>query len=198
MKKILTSVFAIAVVATVAGIGSWAYWNDTERSTGNMITADKLDLKLSADEGVTWVNDNDLASTGVIPISIGDTYPGDTGTATVMVKNDSNTVDGALSFEVDNIRDDENGLVEPEEDVADTIADGELCDNVKVTVLYNGSATSVTNMPIKSFSSTIPLGTLAAGSTGTLTISYTVDTSAGNEIMTDKCTFDLAADLQQI
>ena len=200
MKKILMSVFAIAAVAAVAGVGSWAYWNDTERSTGNSITADILDLKLSlTGTSGSWVDDDDLALAGAIPVSITNTFPGDSGTATVFVKNTSATVDGTLSFEVDNIVGDENGLAEPEEDMGDDVTTGELCENVDVTILWNGVATSITNMPITNMTSSISLGTLGAGQDGRLDITYSIDgVSVGNNIMTDTCTFDLAADLEQV
>lgn len=201
MKKILFSFFAIAAVAAVAGTGSWAYFNDTERAVGNSMTSDQLDLRLSL-TGVagSWVDDNDLELAGAIPVEIVNTFPGDHGTASVYVKNESASVDGTLSFEVDNIVSTEEGIIEPEADAGDvTDPAGELCENIDVTVLYNGSGTTVTDMPITDFTSSISLGVLTAGAEGELTITYSIDgVSVGNNIMTDKCTFDLAADLEQV
>lgn len=200
MKKILISIFAIAAVAAAAGIGSWAYWNDTETSTGNSITADKLDLKLSLDDGANWLDDDQLSDLGIIPIVIEDTYPGATGgPATIKVKNESSAVTGVLNFRVNNVTDFENDLVEPEVDAGDDDTTGELCDNVKVTVAYDGTV-YVDAKPLTDpvFTSSISLGNLTPNAEKDLTVSYEVDTAAGNNTMTDKCTFDLEADLQQV
>lgn len=53
--KILASVMVIALVGAVAGAGTFAYFSDTETSTGNMFTSGTLNLKLSND-GETYLN----------------------------------------------------------------------------------------------------------------------------------------------
>ena len=98
MKKILISIFAIAAVAVAAGIGSWAMWSDTEGSNNNTITADKLDLTVSG-----------------VPISISNVMPGQTGSQVLVIKNNSNTVSGDLTFSVTDLVNEENGCVEPEQ-----------------------------------------------------------------------------------
>ncbi len=47
MKKILGLVLAALVVLAGIGGATWASFNDTETSTGNVFTAGTLDLKLS-------------------------------------------------------------------------------------------------------------------------------------------------------
>jgi predicted ribosomally synthesized peptide with SipW-like signal peptide len=47
MRKILTAIFVVGLVATIAGAGIYAYFSDTETSTGNTFTAGTLDLKVS-------------------------------------------------------------------------------------------------------------------------------------------------------
>src|SRR3989344_4611652 len=46
MKKILLSLFSIGVVAIVAVFATQAFFNDTETSTGNVLVAGALDLKI--------------------------------------------------------------------------------------------------------------------------------------------------------
>jgi predicted ribosomally synthesized peptide with SipW-like signal peptide len=46
MRKILTAIFVIGLVATIAGAGIYAYFSDTKTSTGNTFTAGTLDLKV--------------------------------------------------------------------------------------------------------------------------------------------------------
>lgn len=65
MKKILFSVMAILVAVGLVGAGAFAYFNDTETSTGNTFTAGTLDLKVSDwNEGfgdgvtLTWTMSN--------------------------------------------------------------------------------------------------------------------------------------------
>ena len=48
MRKILTAIFVAGLVATMAGAGIYAYFSDTETSSGNTFTAGTLDLKLSS------------------------------------------------------------------------------------------------------------------------------------------------------
>ncbi len=68
MKKIIFSFAAIATVAVVAGVASFATWSDTETSNGNKITADKLDLQLAPSVDGPWLDDNDFAANGWIPV----------------------------------------------------------------------------------------------------------------------------------
>ena len=46
MKKIIISLAVIGVVSAIVIGGTIAYFSDTETSTGNMITAGSLDLKI--------------------------------------------------------------------------------------------------------------------------------------------------------
>ncbi len=96
MKKILMSVFAIAAAASVAGIGSWALWNDTESVEGNYVQAGYLDLQVDS-----------------VLIEISNVYPGQEGSKTVGVKNNS-TICAKLSVKADYLENFENWCVEPE------------------------------------------------------------------------------------
>jgi spore coat-associated protein N len=54
--KILSAIFIIGLVATTAGAGIYAYFSDTETSTGNIFTAGTLDLKVSHSSGGPWTD----------------------------------------------------------------------------------------------------------------------------------------------
>ncbi len=47
MKKILISVMTVAVVAGLIGAGAFAYFNDTETSTGNTFSAGTIDISVN-------------------------------------------------------------------------------------------------------------------------------------------------------
>lgn len=48
--KILASVMVIALVGSVAGAGTFAYFSDTETSTGNILRAGNLNLEIDTDD----------------------------------------------------------------------------------------------------------------------------------------------------
>ncbi|NLE08228.1 MAG: hypothetical protein GX631_03110, partial [Dehalococcoidales bacterium] len=82
MKKILgLSVAALMVMGLVGG-GTWAYFSDTEESTGNIFTAGTLDLCL--------YNTSNTSSTGSITgtFSASIWAPGDTINGTLYINND--------------------------------------------------------------------------------------------------------------
>ena len=53
MKKILGLTIAFMLLASMTGIGTWAYFQDIETSTGNVLAAGTLDLKTDDVDGVT-------------------------------------------------------------------------------------------------------------------------------------------------
>jgi predicted ribosomally synthesized peptide with SipW-like signal peptide len=52
-KKILASIFVIGILAFAMGWGTYSYFSDTERSTGNIFKAGTLDITVTGD-GYTW------------------------------------------------------------------------------------------------------------------------------------------------
>lgn len=79
--QILASLLTIGVAATMLGVGTMAYFSDTETSEGNILQAGTLDLTL--DE----INE--------APITLTNMKPGDTATGSITVKNDG-TLPGSL------------------------------------------------------------------------------------------------------
>jgi len=53
MKKILGLTIAFMLLISMGGIGTWAYFQDTETSPGNVLAAGTLDLKTDDVDGVT-------------------------------------------------------------------------------------------------------------------------------------------------
>ncbi|MDD5509451.1 MAG: TasA family protein [Dehalococcoidales bacterium] len=59
-RKIIGMVAAISVVAVLLGTGTWAFFSDTETSTGNVFEAGTIDLAIAVGEGA---NENPWTST---------------------------------------------------------------------------------------------------------------------------------------
>ena len=53
MKKIMGLTIAFLLFLAMTGIGTWAYFQDPETSTGNVLTAGTLDLKTDDVDGVS-------------------------------------------------------------------------------------------------------------------------------------------------
>jgi len=74
MRKILTAIFVVGLVATIAGVGIYAYFSDTETSTGNTFTAGTLDLKTIDGDEQTW-KDGVTATWTATNMKPGDSFP---------------------------------------------------------------------------------------------------------------------------
>jgi predicted ribosomally synthesized peptide with SipW-like signal peptide len=78
MKKILGLTVAAFLVMGLVGGGTWAYFSDTETSTGNMLAAGTLDLD--------WAG-GDNGGEAVFSITSADGWPGNSGSAYQLIKN---------------------------------------------------------------------------------------------------------------
>jgi len=56
MKKILGLTIALMLLISMGGIGTWAYFQDTETSTGNVFAAGTPDLKNANLTGQSGIN----------------------------------------------------------------------------------------------------------------------------------------------
>ena len=81
-KKILASIFVIGILALAMGYGTYSYFSDTAKSTGNVFTAGTLDLKL-ANAGGEYTDG--VTATWSSPAGWA---PGETVEATLYMKND--------------------------------------------------------------------------------------------------------------
>ena len=75
MKKILGLTVAILLIVGLCSIGTWAYFLDTESSTGNTLAAGTLDL--------SWTNESGVP----LPFDVDSMAPGDTVEARISVRN---------------------------------------------------------------------------------------------------------------
>jgi predicted ribosomally synthesized peptide with SipW-like signal peptide len=125
MKKIVgLSLTALLIVAAV-GSATWAYFNDTEVSQNNIITAGTLDLQVGT-------SDPCLES-----INIGSLQPGDSGNAADWTIANRGNTSGTLKVAVSAVVDYENTRTEPEEAAGDTTGgstEGELSSFVKIAL----------------------------------------------------------------
>ncbi|MCC4771431.1 hypothetical protein FXV91_15050 [Methanosarcina sp. DH2] len=182
-KKILLSVLIIGLVAAVTGAGTWAQFSDTEKSTGNTLTAGTMNLKLSKD-GTNYSN-------GVSGFTLDGLYPNDKGNiGPIYVKNEG-SVDGNLSVTINEttIKNLENSIIDPEIQDDTTPEIGELG---KHLTIYADNLTIYNKGSIYTRS----LGSLSNGADTKIDLTYAVD-NANNEIQTDKFVFDLEFTLNQ-
>jgi predicted ribosomally synthesized peptide with SipW-like signal peptide len=107
MKKVLISLSIIGAVAAIAIGATVAYFSDIETSSGNTFTAGTLDLKVGGQDG-----------SNVVHIVLDNIYPGWSKEYRWTLKN-AGTLDGILWFEVTNIVNKDNGVIEPEQGAPD-------------------------------------------------------------------------------
>ena len=123
MKKMLGLTIAFMLLASMAGIGTWAYFSDVETSTGNVLTAGTLDLKTDDVDGVTQT----LLASNMAP---GDTV----SSQTITLKNSGSVAGSTLDLAFSYVEND--GSPNPTDmNANDTAA------KIEVTVLnYGGSS----------------------------------------------------------
>jgi spore coat-associated protein N len=112
MKKILVIIMACVLCLGLIG-SAFAYFSDTETSTGNTFTAGTLDLTVDSqdDPNVVYVTESNMK-------------PGDTRRNSWCLKN-VGSIDGQPSITFSNIVNNDNGLTEPESAVDTTGGAGE-------------------------------------------------------------------------
>jgi len=76
MKRTLTAIVLIGIVALLAGAGIYAYFSSTRTSTDNMFTAGTLDLKTIDWNELTW-RDGVTATWTATNMKPGDSFPFD-------------------------------------------------------------------------------------------------------------------------
>jgi len=77
MRKILTAIFVIGLVATIAGAGIYAYFSDTETTAGNTFSAGTVGhLKIMNWDELTW-RDGVTATWTATNMKPGDNFPFD-------------------------------------------------------------------------------------------------------------------------
>ncbi|WP_144800037.1 choice-of-anchor W domain-containing protein [Halorubrum depositum] len=154
-RKMLVGLGAVGVASAGAGLGTTAYFNDTESFENNTLTAGELDLFVhvdySEDQGSyaqystpdgTFIDGNVVGGEEdgePLSIQVSDLKPGDSGEGEFCFSIVDNPAYMWMCGEL--TANDENGQSEPEMDADETGGDpgegmGELADAMEVTVSY--------------------------------------------------------------
>ena len=211
MKKVLFSVMLICLVASMVAAGTWAYFSDYEHSEDNYFAAGDLDLKVDGED------DPDVATYFELEC----VAPCDEGLVEINLEN-TGCVDGVADIHFTVWEDDDVDFPEPEDDVSppnddndDGTPDGDLCENIDMTVSadLDGDGTYETLVAEGKMCAPGPdgcngtapgiactnwiIGDLLAYSSIDIMIEWSVDCEVGNIIMTDTCKFDIEFSLNQ-
>ncbi|SFR32580.1 SipW-cognate class signal peptide [Halorubrum sodomense] len=149
----LVGLGAVGVASAGAGLGTTAYFNDTETFANNELTAGSLDLFVHVDysedqgsyaqystEPGTYVDGNVVGIEGQqiegepLSIQVSDLKPGDSGEGEFCFSIVDNPAYMWMCGEL--TANDENGMTEPEMDDDETPDTGDLADAMEVTVSY--------------------------------------------------------------
>ena len=203
--KLLISLMTIGLVASVIGVGTFAYFSDTETSTGNSMAAGRLDLK---------VNGGDLDdATATLHIAIADMKPSKTvlgPLTTLRIVDNPGKLYKMITNVVCNQGTSSEPEVEREKELTDTcpIADDNggvdgVCDLDAVTWLdmtLDGNVyipdQTVTIGELKG--KWIYLGEFPALTDVVVQQSFHMVSAAGNEYQGDACTFDEVFMVRQV
>lgn len=187
-RKILIALLGVLLVAALAGAGTFAYFSDTETSTGNSFAAGTLNLRYSLDGRTTWADGTNANFT------LANLKPGDSGTQTFTLDNDG-SLPGTLAVSAVTVTNDAGVNTEAEGNTT-----GDLGASILVNVYLNDTAaTPIYSGTLNGLASVTPLnlGTLAAGGTANLIINWEIPGSVGNEIQGDTATVDMTFALTQ-
>jgi spore coat-associated protein N len=139
MKKILFTLMACVLCLGLVG-GAFAYFSDTETSTGNSFTAGTLDLQVISPYGGEpyggFPPSATYNGTNIPGINLGNMAPGDPEITWRMHVNNIGTINGMLSIHFIVTADYENTLEDPELALGDTGPSGELGDFLTVKIYF--------------------------------------------------------------
>ena len=192
MRKILISVMTISLVCALIGAGVYANFSDAETSSNNQFAAGTLDLTVDSE--------NPWAST---KIDASGMKPRESGVATYTLYNDGTLDASGLMVNITNLSDSEGTNPEPEGDTAEP---GDLSANLDMVIwvdtdndgIKDAGETELASGKLNALSwTTHDAGSLDAGNTKYVSISYSIDSSVGNDIQGDTSTFDIEFVLNQ-
>ncbi|ASJ01390.1 TasA family protein [Thermococcus gorgonarius] len=194
MKAVFVAMLLVGLVAVGVGAGTWAYFSDTETSSGNYIQAGTLDLEVS---GVGQFHTSQVVG-GVGGDGIA---PGDSDSWDITIHN-AGSVDGTLTATFKNyVYTTEGSSTDP-----DITGTSDLRDVTYITMTLGGNPVDLssydtngdTHVSLSELENQqIDLGALAHGTSETLTITWTIDPNADNGIQGDKIQFDIEFYLEQ-
>jgi spore coat-associated protein N len=196
MKKIIGLAIAALIVITIAGVGTFAFFNDTETSGNNIISAGTLDLKTNNADGVNAV------------MTVTDLAPGKSvGPETIVLKNAGTINAGHLDLTVS--YEEADGTEPTDTGLASNISSDAFAGQLVVNTLMYGTTdllTKVTDANANGFKdvqdvSTADLTDLAginASDSADFVIKVTLDgASTGNTFQGDGINITFNFDLQQ-
>jgi len=216
--KILASLMVIGLVASAIGMGTYAYFSDTETSSGNTFTAGAIDLKIDStckyngeiQRFCTWES-KDLG-TGDVFFNFNDVKPGDSGEDTISFDLASNPAWACIY--VTKIVDSDNGCNGPElKAEPNCLADGngELDENLYVTIWVDSNCDNILDTNERIIVDNKPLSTYIDSQTSVVIpvadsahlpalqpgkycigIKWNVPAGTGNDVQTDKVGADLS------
>ncbi|RLI40290.1 hypothetical protein DRO69_13110, partial [Candidatus Bathyarchaeota archaeon] len=152
-------------------------------SSGNTFTAGTLDLKVDGqdDPGAYF--------------TVEDVKPGDSDSVTITLSN-VGSVTGEAYIHIVLVTDDENGLTEPEQELDDDETDGELDENLDITITVDEQQIA-TGKLADIVCHNYLIDELAGETSIDVTISWSVSSDVGNIIQSDKCVFNIVFSLEQ-
>lgn len=201
MKKIIGLTIAALLIIGLVGGGTYAWFSDTESSTGNTLTAGTLDLNING--GNVAVNTFD----------VGNVAPGASGSANCTLAN-VGSISGELDVSIAAINNTPGAGGTQYEG-----GSGELGDNAEMALYFDvdesGGATAgdfglrsdgtlydpsvaldydIFNNYVETWDAA---DNLTAGTSDSFVIDWQVPTTAGNDIQGDSVSFDITFTLQQ-
>ncbi|GAI22921.1 unnamed protein product [marine sediment metagenome] len=190
MRQALLALVAIGLVASLAGAGTMAYFNDTETSEGNTFTAGTLDLKVDG-------RDDPLP----VKISVNDVAPGLSSPKwssnyTWYLKNVGTIKDVKAQMHIVVTKNLENGYTEPEAAV-DNTPEGELAGVLMVEIIFNGGFVTRGYLADLNCKDIHFPPWESDWASNTVKLKCSIDSEVGNEIQSDIVEFDIVFRLEQ-
>jgi len=201
MKAIL--LWLLITLLGTTGVGSQAT-GDMARPFDRYILNNDTAIEIESDPPPDLVVNDETPKWTSKVFEVEEVWPGDSGGATLKLQNVGDP--GILSMNVTNLKDFEMGCNEPESLADSTCGDpgqgeGDLGQKLDMRIWWddnnNGTCeppgeTSIAEDTLHNIAGvTYNLGSLNNTETKYLGIAWSVDSTVGNEIMGDKCTFDI-------
>jgi predicted ribosomally synthesized peptide with SipW-like signal peptide len=195
-RRVLGGLGTIGVASAAAGLGTSAYFSDTESFVGNTLEAGELDLSVhyefSADQGMASGNfDGSTEGTvqggedggAAVSYSLSDVKPGDSGAMQLGFSLNDNPAH--LWMSCGSVGQGENGVTEPEGDTPWEKDGAELATYTRAALYYTGETSDSSDADVKITEGTL-LGVLTDLGAG-LPLHGNGDPTAG---VVDRPTFD--------
>ena len=209
-RNALIGLGTVGAASAGAGMGTSAYFSDTEEFQNNTIQAGELNVYAEFDGSVnqgladpanTTINNSAVADGNIVTgaYQIADAKPGDTGSFTVTVCVEENPAYAYVAGSLTETS--ENGYTEPETE--DNNGEGELEEAIEITSVSGVTPTVSSSTSLRQFLSDIEDGVMVDGgeSSGAVAAGNCIDVvvnweipgaSTGNEIQSDSLEFSLA------